>query len=71
MKPSCPHCGTSEHVVRFWHGRTKLWACRKHFKVTSTKRKEASLAQRIMHKLPEPDTIPLGEILPNRAARRR
>lgn len=71
IKPECPKCKSSDHVVRFWHGKQKMWACSECFKVTSNKKKEATLKQRIMHKIPEADTSSLGEVLLNRKARRR
>jgi hypothetical protein len=53
-----------------WRGRQKMWYCDKCFKVTSTKKKEATLMQRLRHKLPEPDTFQYSEVFPNRRARR-
>lgn len=70
-KPECPACGSDEHVVRLYHGGKKMWACSVHYKITSTKRKEPTLRQRLLHRLPEPDTFELREVLPNRAMRRR
>lgn len=70
-RPVCPKCGTNEHVIRMWHGDRKVWICDVHYRVTSTKRQEATLAQRILHKLPEPETHSVSEILVNRAMRRR
>lgn len=69
--PACSKCGNNAHVVRIWHGGVKMWACSVHYKIQSTKRKDASLAQRIMHRLPEADSFELREILPNRQMRRR
>lgn len=69
--PICPSCKKSDMVRRAWHGRVKVWYCDRCFKVTSTKKKEATLKQRLLHRLPEPDTFALSEILPNRRARRR
>jgi len=54
-----------------WHGRIKMWVCTKHYPITSTKAKEATMMQRLFHKLPEPETVELTDILPNRKARRR
>ena len=54
-----------------WVESEKMWYCDKHFEVTSTAKKEASLIERLMHKLPEPDTMRYSELFPNRAARRR
>lgn len=70
ITPACPECGNSDHVRRMWVGKKKMWYCDLHFLVTSTKKKEASLWQRITHRLPEPDTMRYSEIFPNRAARR-
>lgn len=69
--PTCTKCGHNKRVVRLWHGGVKMWVCRTHFKITSTKRKEATLKDRLLHRLPEPDTYDLDAVLPNRAARRR
>lgn len=69
--PVCSKCGHSENVVRLWHGGRKMWACSIHYKITSTRKKEATLKQRILHQIPEPDTFSLREVLPNRAMRRR
>lgn len=71
ITPACPRCGHNENVVRMWHGSVKMWVCREHFKITSTKTKDATLKQRLLHRLPKPDTYDLQEVLPNRAARRR
>lgn len=54
-----------------WIGHRKVWICDVHYRVTSTKKKEATLKQRVLHRLPEADTMSVSEILPNRAARRR
>lgn len=70
-KPTCPKCGSDEHVVRIWHGGVKMWACSVHYKITSTKTKEATLLQRVTHRLPKPDEFELREVLPNRRMRRR
>jgi len=70
-KPDCTKCGHHDHVVRMWHGRIKMWVCTKHYPITSTKAKEATMMQRLFHKLPEPETVELTDILPNRKARRR
>ena len=69
--PACSKCGGSQNVVRLWHGGQKMWVCRKHYKITSTKTKEATLAQRLLHRLPQPDEFELAEVLPNRTYRRR
>lgn len=69
--PVCTKCGHNERVVRMWHGSHKVWVCLDHYPVTSTKRQEPTLAQRVLHRLPEAETFRLDEILPNRAARRR
>ena len=68
--PICPSCEKNDMVRRMWRGKQKMWYCDLHFLVTSTKKKEASLWQRITHRLPEPDTMRYSEIFPNRAARR-
>lgn len=70
-KPVCEKCGTSDHVVRLWHAGRKMWACSVHYKIQSTKKKEATLIQRVTHHLPEADTFELRDVLPNRAMRRR
>lgn len=70
-RPTCPKCNSSEHVIRMWHGKVKYWVCGQCYKVTSTRTQPASLKQRILHKLPEPETMAVAEVLPNRAARRR
>lgn len=57
-------------VRRMWVGRIKHWYCDRCFQVTSTKRKEATLMQRVFHRLPEPDTMSYSEVFPNRRARR-
>lgn len=54
-----------------WRGKAKMWYCDACYEVTSTKKKEASLMDRLLHKMPEPDTMRLSEVFPNRAARRR
>lgn len=69
--PLCSECGTNEHVVRIWHGQHKVWACSVHFKIKSTRRKEATLKQRLLHRLPDADEFELREVLPNRRMRRR
>lgn len=69
--PACPHCGTSEHVVRLWHGRAKVWVCSIHFRIRSTEAVPQTLKQRLLHRKPEEKTFALSEVLPNRAARRR
>lgn len=69
--PVCSKCGNNTMVVRLWHGGRKMWACSVHYKITSTKAKEATLLQRVLHKIPEPDSFELREVLPNRAMRRR
>jgi hypothetical protein len=69
--PICAKCGTNEHVIRLWHGGHKAWVCDIHYRVTSTKKQEATMIQRVLHRLPEPETFSVSEILPNRAARRR
>lgn len=70
-RPVCPKCKSDEHVVRIWHGRMKMWVCSKCFEVKSTKRKEATLLQRVLHRLPDADTVELRELMPNRKMRRR
>lgn len=69
--PTCPKCESSENVVRIWHGGQKMWACSVHYKITSTKKKEATLLQRVTHRLPQADQFELREVLPNRQYRRR
>lgn len=71
ITPACPECGHAKHVRRMWVGNKKMWYCDVHFLVTSTQKKEATLWQRLRHKLPEPDTMRYSEIFPNRAYRRR
>jgi hypothetical protein len=68
--PICPSCEKNDMVRRMWRGREKHWYCDRCFKVTSTKKKEATLKQRLLHRLPEPDTFAYSEIFPNRRARR-
>lgn len=70
-KPVCPECNENDRVMRLWHGGRKFWICDRCYSVTSTKKKEATLVERLMHKLPEPDTVPVSGLLVNRAARRR
>lgn len=70
-QPTCPKCDSAEHVVRMWHGKIKFWVCGQCYKVSSTTKQEATLKQRILHRLPEPEQAALTEVLPNRAARRR
>lgn len=69
-RPVCEQCGTNDHVRRLWHGGRKVWFCNVHYRVTSTKRQEATLMQRLMHKLPEPETMSVSDVFPNRRARR-
>jgi hypothetical protein len=69
--PACTKCGHNKRVVRLWHGKVKVWVCLDHYKVTSTRRRPATIKQRVLHKLPEAETMALNEVLPNRAARRR
>lgn len=71
ITPVCPRCGTNENVRRMWTGGKKHWYCDACFKVTSTKRQEPTLKQRIFHRLPEPETMRLSEVFTNRAQRRR
>lgn len=71
ITPACPQCGNNEHVRRMWVGGKKMWYCDVHFAVTSTAKKDASLWQRLTHKLPEADAMQYSEIFPNRAYRRR
>ena len=71
ITPACPHCHSSEHVRRMWVGRKKMWYCDACFKVTTTTKKEASLKQRLLHRLPEAATVRYSEVFPTRAARRR
>lgn len=68
--PVCEACGDNKHVRRLWHAGQKMWFCDVHYRVTSTKRQEATLMQRVLHKLPEPETVSVSEIFPNRRARR-
>jgi hypothetical protein len=68
--PVCSKCGDNSQVVRMYHGGRKVWACRVHYKITSTKRKEATLKQRILHRLPEAESFELREVLVNRRHRR-
>ena len=53
-----------------WVGTRKMWYCDIHFEVTSTEKKEATLMQRLLHRLPEPEKMRYSEVFPNRAARR-
>lgn len=69
--PVCQKCGTNEHVLRFWHGRMKMWVCSVHFKVGSTKTEPQTLKERVLHRDPKQEEFALTDILPNRAARRR
>lgn len=71
ITPACPHCNSTEHVRRMWVGGKKMWYCDRCFKVTTTTKKEATLKQRLLHRLPEADTVQYSEVFPNRAARRR
>ncbi len=71
LKPVCEKCDSAENVVRLWHGPIKVWVCSQCFKVGDPNKKEATLRQRIFHKLPESEDKTLAEVLPNRAARRR
>jgi hypothetical protein len=70
VPPKCEKCDSSEHVVRFYTGGEKMWVCAEHFKITSTKMKEVTWKDRLLHKMPEPDLIDFKELFPNRAARR-
>ena len=69
--PTCPHCEKSDKVRRMWQGRRKMWYCDRCFQVTTTTKKEATLAQRLLHRLPEADTVSYSEVFQNRAMRRR
>ncbi len=71
LKPVCDKCDSADNVVRMWHGPVKFWVCSQCYKIGDPTKKEATLRQRIFHKLPEPEEKSLTEVLPNRAARRR
>jgi hypothetical protein len=54
-----------------WTGGVKVWYCDLCYKVASTKKQEATLKQRLLHRIPDPETFRVSEIFPNRKERRR
>lgn len=71
ITPVCPKCGKNDEVRRMWVGRRKHWYCDRCFEVTTTTKKDATLVQRVLHKLPDADTVTYSEVFTNRAMRRR
>lgn len=69
--PICPKCEKNDMVRRMWIGRLKHWYCDRCFQVTTTTKKDATLMQRVLRKLPEADTVAYSDVFKNRAMRRR
>jgi hypothetical protein len=68
--PACARCGNSENVIRLWHNGGKVWACKLHFRLTTSEAEEQTLKDRVLRRPVKAKTVAITDVLPNRKARR-